>query len=394
MSAAHTAIPLAARPQEDIHGIHLIPPAAKSKPKVHFFVHTVRFWSMAAIIAMHSLPQAQAAHGITRLQMLYLDQTFKFGTIGFFLISGFLMGNRLQTSRPLDYLRRRVSSIVTPWLFWLMLFAGYSVIADLAHHRIHISSASGALTTSLREIENCVRRTSYWFVPNLFVGMSCLLLFRKHLKDLRFGAVLLAVNLFYVVNIYARWLPSSHTDATFGFVIYLWLGAWSALHMEEIKRGLTRVPLSVHLTLIALAGAAACAEINILQRIGVGDPINTLRLTNQIFSVLVVLLMMRSRVPTWPRFIDVPSQTYGLYLLHPLALIGMNEAIHRFCPNPSSTAVVLGQWVVSFFVAYAMSLMLTKALLSFRGLRALVGGKAPQAEKQKILVFRPQPTTA
>jgi len=389
MSAAHTATP-AIQPANI--RIHLIAPAAQRAPKTHLFVHTVRFWSMAAIIAMHSQPPFHATHGITLARLQLLVQPFKFGTIGFFLISGFLMGDRFQTDRPFDYLRRRISAIFTPWLFWSMLFAVYLLAADHAHHRIALTTTHSTLTAFLHEVENCVRKTSFWFVPNLFVGLSLLLIFRKHLDSLRFGAVLLAVDLFYVVNIYTRWLPSSHTDATFGFVFYLWLGAYTARHIGRLQQAISRVPLTFHLGLIGVTGVAACGEIHLLQCLAVVDPTNTLRLTNQIFSLAVVLLLVRFRFATWPRFVDVPSQTFGLYLIHPLALIALDNAMHRLLSTHPSSAAVLGEWAGSFVVAYAASLMVTKILLSVRGLRSLVGGKAPKGDKQLVLLL--QTTTA
>ena len=389
MSAAHTVNP---QLQPVNSRIHLITPAAHRAPKTHLFVHTVRFWSMAAIIAMHSQPPFRATHGITQAHLQLMLQPFKFGTIGFFLISGFLMGDRLQTSKPLDYLRRRLAAIFTPWLFWFMLAAVYLYVADIAHHRVLLINSQAALLGFLHEMEYCVRGTSYWFVPNLLVGMSILLLFRKHLSSLRFGGLLLAINLFYVINIYMRWFPSAHSDATFGFVFYLWLGAWSARHIDRLQRAVADIPLALHLGLVT--GIAACGEIHLLQRLYVLDPTNTLRLSNQLFSVAVVLLLMRLRSATWPRLIDVPSQTFGLYLIHPLVLIAIDRTLQRTLPPPASSIAYLSEWAMCFGVAYTASLFVTKALLSVPRLRSLVGGKAPQGAKKRLPLLQLQPRTA
>jgi hypothetical protein len=74
----------------------------------HLFVSNVRFWSMLGIVAVHSAPTLLLINGTQWYLSAALTALFKFGTIGFFLISGFLLGERVDQQRPMEYFLRRV----------------------------------------------------------------------------------------------------------------------------------------------------------------------------------------------------------------------------------------------------------------------------------------------
>ena len=79
----------------------------RASTESHLFVDNVRFWSMFAVVAIHcSLVFVEIQR--PRLGLMVAVQTpFKFATIAFFLMSGFLAGRGLETVQPLTYLRRR-----------------------------------------------------------------------------------------------------------------------------------------------------------------------------------------------------------------------------------------------------------------------------------------------
>jgi len=101
------------------------PPAAtktSAKPVGHsnyLFVNNVRFMSMLAIVWVHAETLwGTSSQPTAHYLQLSLLQFLKFGTIGFFLISGFLMGEGVTRSSPATYFRRRVKAILLPWAFW------------------------------------------------------------------------------------------------------------------------------------------------------------------------------------------------------------------------------------------------------------------------------------
>lgn len=286
----------------------------------YLFIHTVRFWSMAAIVCMHAAEKIARYQPLDRTEMYLLIQPFKFGTIGFFLISGFLLGDRLPSSKPLVYLRRRANRLIPAWLVWY----GFEVLLGplkAVHGRsprifgfsLVVHSMWSAAVTGLLD-------SAFWFVPNFIVALTCLVLLRRWLNDLRLGAVLLAVSLAYGANVYFNWIPSRHTEALFAFVFYLWLGAWCAQRKEQFERWLRSIPV----ILLVVSGLAAMFvaqwESSILMARSSVDPLNTLRFGNQLYAVVMTLLLLRIRRRTWPAFVDVGQTTYGIYLAHSLSI--------------------------------------------------------------------------
>jgi len=257
---------------------------------------------------------------------------------------------------------------------------------DYEHHQIAARTAARLAKVMVMDVGHNIAHSPYWFVPNLIVGMMCLLLLRKHMQDFRVGMMLLAVNLFWVVNLYKNWWPSDHTEALLAFVFYLWLGAWCAPRIEHVQRWIDGMPVGWLLAAILGTCGMARAEMFHLQSVAGADPGNTLRITNQIFSVCVVIGLMRLRRKTWPKWIDVPAQTYGMYLMHPLALYTGVMLMRRL---PGKHIWMVDSWaalpsvLVLFAVTYGMCVIVTNGLLHTPGLEWTVGGKAKRIEGVK-----------
>ncbi len=334
----------------------------------HLFVDTVRFWSMLAIVAIHCIGFLNPFLGVPARLGDALVTPFKFGTIAFFLISGFLLGERLDTCKPLEYLVRRIQKVMLPWLTWFTLFVACLVVADLVHHRLTLTSPLAVSLAIANKMVECAFGTAFWFVPNLILALSVLLVFRRHLHSLRFGALLFAINLLYVFNVYGRWLPSRHTQALLAFVGYLWLGSFAARHFGAIEAWLARVRTELLIVVSLLTATAAFGETQVLTALGSPDPLNTLRLTNQIFSIVVVLLLLKLRHRSWPRFINVRDQTFGIYLAHPLILTIVFNLLKQALGVRTSHTVHYGilvsstAWIVLSLATYSSCLMLTRWL--------------------------------
>jgi Acyltransferase family len=358
----------------------------------HVFVNNVRFLGMISIIAIHAGPGAAQLTDARAGWLVYqvLDQVLKFGTIGFFLISGFLLGERLETYQPLEYLRRRMRNTVKPWAVWACVF----LVIVLAGRTLYAPDAfDSSLKSSIEIVTGVVAvvfHSIYWFIPNFLIALAVLLLFRRYVNDPRFGAILLSLSVLYGVNVYTRWFPSEHTTAVFGFVFYLWLGIQFARHRTRISGLMQRVRPSVLWALVAVTGGIAFLETIMLNRINPDDALNTLRLTNQIYSVVVFLAFIGIRTKLWPRFMDVRANTFGLYLIHPLmlwAIPGVLDAeyalwtgapfgafqqkvINQIWMNPMSG---LAFWGLMFFGIYGAALMVTRWMVSRPRLKWLIG---------------------
>jgi hypothetical protein len=330
------------------------------------FVDTVRFWTMAAVVFGHCTVVFGSLGPSDDMLTQIVLTPIRFGTIGFFLIAGMLLGNRLRTDRSGDYFRRRVSRLFAPWLFWYLLLV---VVVVLRYHhffKVPFRLDRGELRLIGDQLLDNLFHTAFWFVPNLLLGMCVLLGFRRYLYTWRLGAGLLALNLFYAVNIYTKWVPSIHSEAVFGFVFYLWLGGMAGIYRGRWMGWLARVSMSALLCVTLMAAGLAFAETRLLTGRAL-DPLNVLRVTNQVYAVLVLLLLVKMGRPRWTRFVDVRRETFGIYLTHTLILITACRVVMAVCSVDgwwrTTRTGLSGLWLIVFVATYGFSLGLTRLLL-------------------------------
>jgi hypothetical protein len=345
------------------------------------FVNNVRFWSMVAIIAVHSLViewEISPEPGLARNLQVVLLQILKFGTIGFYFSAGFLLGERLPQYSGPEYFLRRLKRVGSPWALWALFFALLPFAKEILLYRTILLAETSFWSQLSHRAVNVLFYSNYWFVPNFLLALGLLLLFKRYLDSLWFGGFLLCMSLFYGVNVYHHWVPSHHTAAIFGFVFYLWLGNWTSRNFDVFFPILQRVRLLPLLTAILVTGGIAVAEAYQLSRVDSEDMMNTLRISNQIFSLLVVFAFMKVQRATWPKFVSVRATTFGLYLIHPtlglfLHALVFSLAAHLLKDKWASFVGNLDQvmarpltslsiWAVTFVVYYTGSLVLTQAL--------------------------------
>ncbi len=333
-----------------------------------------RFWCMFAVVALHCTCIFTLGSNENTIVAYLIASPFKFSTIGFFLVSGFLLEKDFATRDPRALLFKRLRKVFLPWLLWAALFVFSIALADSARHGNPFLPGVPVIRALSQEIVNCLTGSALWFVPNLLVSLSLLLIFRKHLQSLRLGAALLGLNLFYTLNVYAQWIPAQHTRALFAFVFYLWLGHYAATHLAGLNRLLAAISTPRLLALTALAAALSFAEGRILYRLGSVDPLNTLRPSNQLFSILAVLCFAKLRRRTWPRFVDVPRHTFGIYLSHALILRVVFTSVRRLLELPAvlpyapSLALRAALWLLATAAAWTTGFLLSRQLAATPGL--------------------------
>ncbi len=348
--------------------------ATGTRPAEHLFVNNVRFLSMAAVVCLHTLSALLSRAGLSLDSGwgIAVVQAVKFGTIGFFLISGFLLSESLDRRSRSDYLRRRLRTVAVPWLAWFAIFSGILLFAKILRGAFWSHSIEGTVRLLGQDLYRNLFTTAYWFVPNLLVAMCILLLCRRFLYDLWLGSLFLAVSLLHGVNVYAHWIPiRSHTEALLGFVFYLWLGAWSAHHFAAVQAWIRRIPMVVVLAITIASLGAATSESMFLYAKGAADPMNTLRVANQIYSTAFVLLVFRLRGPVSPKALDVRATTFGIYLSHTVMLAFLLSCINRVGPIRAllqpwvgTLQAILAMPLFGFAFVYGSSLLITRWLVS------------------------------
>lgn len=292
---------------------------------IYGFVTNVRFISMAAIVALHAELDAPTwRHAPLNVA---LGQFVKFATVCFFLISGFLLGERMVTDHPWTYFRRRLDALAVPWITWAFVYLGLGLGLDWVARGAAMRSLSYHLAATFVS-------SAFWFVPNLLFAIAVLLAFRRWLDRAWFGVLLGVVSLAYGVNLHVRlWHDTRHNTALFGFVAYLWMGFQLRRHVVTIKSWVDRASWVLLAALAVVTYAAALYESWLLEARfgGESDLLSTLRVTNVVYSLAAFALLFKVHRHIEPSWMDVRRHTYGIHLTHPVVFAFVGRAFKVAC---------------------------------------------------------------
>lgn len=303
------------------------------------FVNWVRLVAMFSIVYEHSLLLSVTGQSQVRV-LHYMSQPLKFGTICFFMISGYLLGHKLAPSAsPWGYYRRRLLVVGLPFtiafgLYYLKKIGIFGRLSGKpASSNVIDSSLLDQLYTNLFD-------TSYWFVFSFLIALATLLLVWRYTTSPLVGWISFAVTCFFALNVYGNWFNNSHTIAMPAYIFYLWLGVWLARNNQVMQR-LRAFPRPLLTAILLLTLGLACLESELLWYYGVANPVNTLKPTNQLFSVVAFGWLIRhntlKRLTPWlkPR-----NESFGIYLYHPffvgiLASLATHWPILHWLSDPS-----------------------------------------------------------
>ncbi|UKT63813.1 acyltransferase family protein [Pedobacter mucosus] len=350
-------------------------PTTLQKEKINYdFIDSLRFIAIITIVLEHSYvwpePKFFTTLGEQSIQ-LFTMQVFKFGTILFYILAGFLIGDKIHTTTSLQYLKRRFDGTFKPWLFWIVIFLLF-IYGNLLV--VHIKGSWSpmfdkpfyGLGTQLYDI---IVNTSFWFILNFLGSISILLIFRKYLYSWKVGIFLGLCSLFYSLNLYHEWIYSQHTTAILGFVFYLWLGVILHKYFKEFNEWVKRRSVITLAIFTILALIAACLESLYLIKAGVkADPYNTLRVTNIIYSLISFVFLYRLGNPLWIKKLNPRSSTYGIHLVHYIIIVQILPTI--FLPlnitsiGKTSFELVLlqyGRFILTYFVSYFIVYLINKS---------------------------------
>lgn len=350
----------------------------------HLFVSNIRFLSMAAVVLSHSIVSSFRLVGLGDTGWLErtMRQPVEFDVIGFFLISGFLLEEGMTRWRPAEYLSRRFQRIFLPWLAWFSVYCGINLAGASVHGRFRFDSMHGVTLPVLHAVRDGLL-SPFWFVPNLLLALCILLACRRFLFDLRMGSILLALSLFYGLNIYMHWAHfENHTEALLGFVFYLWLGAWGARNFAAIQTWIAHTSMLFLIVMAVLAGLGALLESSLLAAAGNSQPLNILRISNQIYSIATVLVILKFRKPVWPRAMNVRTVTFGIYLTQAVVMLLLLNMVNRTflsrvtgLSGGAQVAAAFCLTLACFAVTYWCAFALTVWLLRHPRLCWMVGNR-------------------
>jgi hypothetical protein len=327
----------------------------------HQGVSNLRFFAMASIVAVHAFPQISKTDNIVLLALL---EFVKFGTIGFFIASGYLLNAR-STKNYADFFRARLVKVALPWLFWITIHA-FVMYQWLNFKGIDIEFPKFIL--------NELFSTSYWFVLNFFIASWIYLKTCKIASSCKMLFYYFLLSGVYAFNNYTQWFYTSHTKAIFGFVLFIHVGTLIRLNENYLKSIFYKFRYLLFIILLFFYFGAIWESI-ILRNIGNPDSLNTLRITNQVYSVIFSIFLVTQSTRLIPKFLNERNTTFGIYLIHVFA-VALAYKILQYCFGEISDSWnllnIISWWIATFLMGYSLSICTLNIFIFFK-LGQLVG---------------------
>ncbi|MFC4212088.1 acyltransferase family protein [Pedobacter lithocola] len=353
------------------------------KEKLNYdFVDSLRFIAIITIVLEHTYmwPEPKFFKDVYEQSIqLFTMQVFKFGTILFYILAGFLIGDKIRTTTSLQYLKKRFDGTFKPWLFWIGVFL------VLIYANLLVVYLKGSWSPMFEkpiwgfgeQIYDIIVKTSFWFILNFLGSIAILLIFRRYLYKIQLGIFFGICSLFYSVNLYYEWIYSTHTTAILGFVFYLWLGVILHKNFQQFNDWIKRRSIYTLLLASIFALVISCYESYYLINAKIqGDPYNTLRVSNIVYSLVSFLFLYRLGNPKWIKKLNPRSSTYGIHLIHFIIIMQILPQI--FNPlgigpeGKTSFELVILQYI-RFFIVYFASYFIVYIINKFDKIKWIIG---------------------
>lgn len=341
-------------------------------------MNVIRFIAICSVVWGHSLlGYEERIFNNIHYQMLHavMVQAGRVGTIMFFLVSGFLLYDKIHRYTPITYLRHRLKQVIYPWMVFLFLV----VIIQLSNVASINSFFNGNFPHTLLVmwvlVKGSVFHAAYWFVPVAVMSALILVALKKHINKTWFGIVLAVLSLFHGINLYLGWIPVSHTVAVLGYIFYLWLGLFIKRHIEEIKGILDNFSMLTLCCIVVVVFWLACIEGINLTHLGCTDAYASLRLSNAELSVLLFIVLLKSNSMSFIDRFKPQQNTFGIYLIHSLVIMQLVPVVNAFLEtrfNQLSALQFTELQLLFFMIVFFMTLGVVQ-LLRHTPLRVLLG---------------------
>jgi hypothetical protein len=329
------------------------------------FVDWIRMISMVGIIWAHtpSFAHDQSFSDLDNLPLYFFFMAFfKFGVICFFMISGFLLARKMNEVPATQYFKNRVSVTLYPYLF------AFTLIVLLFIFKTQVLNQPSGYTLG-SYVSFMFFTSALWFLPNYWISLLAILSFKKYLNSVYLGLTFLTLTAiftyFYVYTEYAR----PHAHALFGFVFYLWLGYY--IGRKRLHLYIENWNLPILVTAFIGCYILTSYESLLLYQDDLKEPLSILRVSNQLYSIIAFILMVRLfRKPLVSKLFNPRKETFGIYLYHmfPLAVVAFGiKILDKFQINTFSnhTPEFIAWFLIKFVFVYVATLLIVKLLLRY-----------------------------
>lgn len=336
--------------------------------KNYNFVDSIRAIAMICIVIEHSFYLGDYYPINPHDFWIYsaFMQASKLGTMTFFILAGFLIGDKFTDYTPGQYIKRRFANTVKPWLFWSLFFV-FLILLDnfIGSLRFNGTFKKDFPTLLPNTLETVFLYTNYWFIINFLICITILLMFKKYLYSLWFGAILLLITFLYSINIYQLWFEPRHTTALLGFVFFLWFGAQLNHKWNFVDTWIKKTSILLLILVTLITYVAAVAEIQHLRALQSIDEFNTLRATNVFYSIIAFILLLKIRNFSFIKYLKPRETTFGIYLIHIILVQNFVPLLVRplgFDYHVHPIHVILCYEFIKFITVYSLTFLLVRVI--------------------------------
>jgi len=352
------------------------PKSSKSTAKVSYaFVDVIRFLATLGIVyihsyvPMHGLDTNAFLHHVNHAEYyLYVKQLFKFATICYFLIAGFLLADKSIEGSPFSYYFRRLNTIAVPYVLALVLF-----VAGLTLHRYITTGHAVTIGYVIGIVKFVMLYSPFWYIPNYLFCLLVIVCFSKYASSVYFGAVLFlltVLNTWY--NVYEG-NTHTHTTALTGFIFYMWLGMY--IRKKNLIAGMQKAGPLVTGTILLITYILSDWESgHMFYHTHISETLNTLRVSNQLYSVaFFAFIVSCCKKPVNFGALNPRKETYGIYLYHSFFTFIVTSVVELWLNNwfgidllSYNIYAVLLLTFVTFVFSYVATTVLVKLLLKYK----------------------------
>lgn len=338
----------------------------------------LRFISICCVVWGHCLLDlggAQFNFPYSEWYKALFLQLGKIGTINFFIITGYFLGEKVQFFTLKSYIEHRFFSLILPWAIFLNIFILLGLFKILTIKQVLHEGIWFEINLFLRLGKSYIFDLSYWFVLASLFSSLILILFKKHVTSFKFGIILASISLFYCVNLYFSWIPIAHTKSFLAYTFFVWLGLTLKLNLSLFKNFLKKVSWINLALLFLVAYILACTEGLFLLKKGLKDSFSSTRLSNEFLSIMLLFVVMKSDWLRWITIFNPRKYTFGIYLIHCIIITLLTPVVYplsmsSMAVNSFTNAILLR---LCFFISILFLSALVVKLIKSTHLKFLFG---------------------
>jgi len=301
-----------------------------SKPANINWISNIRIIALYAVIVLHCSSLLLMQYGKVPMQAWwvadFLNAITRFAVPVFVMITGALLLNREYEIG--DFLKKRLTRVVVPFLFWSLVYVGYSWYNE------DIKFGSDAIANVRQVLHLLLHGASYhlWYVYMLiglyfFIPVLSKFVRNASEKEIVYFLIVWLVVMLITQPYLVRYNPAVDMHYFAGFAGYLVLGHYLAYKDFKIKNLLLYMIL-LFLCSIVIIAVGSKLVINYPQFPGtmLYEPVSpaVVALAASVFIIAKLTIVQMS--PAVIRIRDfVGKYNYGIYLAHALVLYFLDD---------------------------------------------------------------------